>query len=641
MFNKLKLSAKITALAAVIMVLASILGIVATVSMFSASRASAFIAYEALPAIDVVANLLEENSNLRVNLRDYTRTSSPEAEKGIRDAFSKVDREFVRGQQLARTAKSLSALPDMLRRAEEHKAALNRFTDTLFVYGTRQVELDARIVPMGWAIMDSVATLRHAMTRDLHPQRQLMFDVMYGLAQTIKSVNEVLNTKDISTVNAIAEKVAADHRLLNQILNSGDMTGYSGRGLTNVMNMNAEYIGLFNEFVRLQALRNSLAPRQVAANTQFINVLEEMSEGVVGRAKKMGSDAADSLHVNSIVMLVLLIATLILGIVLCVIITHSIVAPISNAISGLSSSADQVTVASDEINSSAQGLSSGATEQAASLEEISSSLNEITAMTKQTADNVRNADTLIKESGIKMGVAVNSMGQLENAVNDIKKSSNDTAKILKDIDEIAFQTNLLALNAAVEAARAGEAGKGFAVVAEEVRNLAQRSAESAKKTAELIEASQAKSQVGVNLVGETSKSLDEVAENSKKVGMIISEITTAADEQARGISQVNSAIGSMDQVTQSNASSSEELAASSEELSSQALSMNDLVGELVGVIDGEDAKMRRASNQRLKPAKKVSTRTMQITHKAPPAKAPAKKESSEHLIPFDDDFGSY
>jgi len=143
------------------------------------------------------------------------------------------------------------------------------------------------------------------------------------------------------------------------------------------------------------------------------------------------------------------------------------------------------------------------------------------------------------------------------------------------------------------------------------------------------------------LVDGTSKSFDEVAGNAAKVGTLIHEITTATNEQAQGITQVNAAIGDMDQVTQANAASSEELAASSEELSAQALSMNDSVGDLVGIVEGEEAKNKRAMLYAQKVNKKFTnknkTKAVQIEYKKP---APAKK-SSEHLIPFDDDYGSY
>jgi methyl-accepting chemotaxis protein len=343
-----------------------------------------------------------------------------------------------------------------------------------------------------------------------------------------------------------------------------------------------------------------------------------------------------------IVLITGLLVAVILGIILSIFITNSIVKPINTAIDGLSSGSDQVTTASSEIASASQGMASGASEQAASLEEISSSLNEITSMTKQTADNARSADSLVGESVHKAREGREAMNRLQKAVVEIQQSSNDTAKILKDIDEIAFQTNLLALNAAVEAARAGEAGKGFAVVAEEVRNLAQRSAESAKKTAELIEMSQSSSAQGVELATETAEVIVKIEEGSGKIAMIVKEITTAAEEQARGVSQVNQAIGNMDQVTQANASSSEELAASSEELSSQAMSMNDLVGDLVGVVEGEDAKAKRASKtankSRFETRKAPAKRTMQIAQKSS-----AAKSSSNTLIPFDDDnnYGEY
>jgi ABC-type transporter Mla subunit MlaD len=173
------------------------------------------------------------------------------------------------------------------------------------------------------------------------------------------------------------------------------------------------------------------------------------------------------------------------------------------------------------------------------------------------------------------------MKRMTETIGKIKSSSDETAKIVGTIDEIAFQTNLLALNAAVEAARAGEAGKGFAVVAEEVRNLAQRSAEAARNTADLIEGAVRNADGGVKVTEEVSSVLDEISEGSRKVSDLVNEIAAASGEQAQGIEQVNLAVSQLDKVTQQNAANAEESASAAEELSSQAEEMRSLVGQFV------------------------------------------------------------
>ena len=162
------------------------------------------------------------------------------------------------------------------------------------------------------------------------------------------------------------------------------------------------------------------------------------------------------------------------------------------------------------------------------------------------------------------------------------------------IDEIAFQTNLLALNAAVEAARAGEAGKGFAVVAEEVRNLAMRSAEAAKNTASMIEESVKNSKNGVDIANEVSKVLEEIVRSVGKTTDLVGEIAAASQEQAQGIDQVNTAVSQMDKVTQQNAANAEESASASEELSAQAESMQEIVGQLVAMVGGAGSQKARS-----------------------------------------------
>ena len=251
---------------------------------------------------------------------------------------------------------------------------------------------------------------------------------------------------------------------------------------------------------------------------------------------------------------------------------------LDQALTQVQRSVQQFRSASSQISSGSQSLATATNQQAGSLEEVSSTVEELSSMTDQNAMNSNEAKGL---SDTARDTAVNgkqSMDRLADAIQRIKVSADETAKIVKTIDEIAFQTNLLALNAAVEAARAGDAGKGFAVVAEEVRNLAQRSAEAAKNTAELIEGSVKNAESGVNLSEEVSGQLEQILEGSSKVNDIVSEIAVASSEQAKGIGQINQAIAQVNQVTQQNAANSEQSASAAEELSAQAQELGQMVG---------------------------------------------------------------
>jgi len=249
--------------------------------------------------------------------------------------------------------------------------------------------------------------------------------------------------------------------------------------------------------------------------------------------------------------------------------------------------ADQVASASVQVSSGGQSLSQGASEQASSLEEVSSSLQEMSSMTKQNTINAREANNVAVEARDSAQRGVESMNRMSSAINKIKTSSDATSKIVKTIDEIAFQTNLLALNAAVEAARAGDAGKGFAVVAEEVRNLAMRSAEAAKNTANLIEEAVKNSENGVAINTEVLKNFQEITEKINKVSQVVAEIAAASEQQDQGISQVNRAVEQLNQLTQQNAANAEESASAAEEMSSQSEEMRSMVaGFRLSVSDG-------------------------------------------------------
>ncbi|NLG42948.1 MAG: methyl-accepting chemotaxis protein [Phycisphaerae bacterium] len=286
-------------------------------------------------------------------------------------------------------------------------------------------------------------------------------------------------------------------------------------------------------------------------------------------------------------------------IIVALLIIRSITHPLNRAIAGLNEGSEQVSEAAAQVAAASQHLASGASEQASSLEETSSALEQMAAMTRQSAENARQASALAGEARASAQTGDSTTQHLTQAMSAINESAGQINKIVKVIEEIAFQTNLLALNAAVEAARAGEHGKGFAVVAEEVRNLAQRSAQAARETTGLIEDSVKRAREGSQVTMEVGESLSSIVQSVAKVTDLVGGIATGADEQAQGVEQINSAVSQMDKITQMNAASAEQCASAAEELSAQAQTVKNMVAGLVKVIGG--AAVRHTSSRKQAP----------------------------------------
>ncbi|TDV98469.1 methyl-accepting chemotaxis protein [Halomonas alkaliantarctica] len=247
-------------------------------------------------------------------------------------------------------------------------------------------------------------------------------------------------------------------------------------------------------------------------------------------------------------------------------------------VAGIKQGAQSVELASKEIANGNADLAQRTEEQSASLVETASSMEQITATVKQSADTAQEARRSTQDMANQANDANVIAEQARVAMEQIERANEKVTAIVEAIDNIAFQTNLLALNASVEAARAGEQGRGFAVVASEVRNLASRSAEEAKQIRKLIENNVASIKEGGNLVTSTSETLKTIAERAQHTAALVSEISSATNEQSHGIEQINQALTQLEEVTQQNAALVEQVATASRSLDDQAGDMADMVG---------------------------------------------------------------
>jgi methyl-accepting chemotaxis protein len=296
---------------------------------------------------------------------------------------------------------------------------------------------------------------------------------------------------------------------------------------------------------------------------------------------------------------------------------NTVIETLGETLGDINNAAEQVASGTHQVSDGSQALSQGATEQASSIEELTASLSEIAAQTRQNAINAGQASDLAKTARDNAVEGNTQMNDLQKAMTEINEASASISKIIKVIDEIAFQTNLLALNAAVEAARAGQHGKGFAVVAEEVRNLAQRSANAAKETTEMISGSIKKVAAGTQIANETAAALVKIVSGVEKATDLVGGIARASNDQAMAVAQINTGIEQVSQVVQTNSATAEESAAASEELSSQATLLKEMVSRFTlssqNRISGQKAAFQPQASARSLGSGKVSVNKPKIS----------------------------
>ncbi len=583
----------------IIVVIAAILGGLGVFNMNSAKDNAEVLAKERIPQVNISHDVSNEAAHIRYKVRGFAYIEDMNDLKGAKEDIERLKKALSEAKAHA----TKYNLPILKEQEEKASKALSEYSASLAISEKLQAErvtIRDNLSKDGGGftlrIEEYLKDMREGAIENVNKGSNEDKDKAIERINKMGKLTNVLGIvysariqvqraradRDTSLLDDAAKKLAAI-TIIDEVIKES-VTKDIREKLETIKGHSTSYqksIEAYIANVKIEAEENK---KRVALGGAMVEAADASMDVGVKRSIEDSTESFNTLSAASTIMVVGLILAVVISIIIAVFIIRSITKPVTEAVKMIAEANTQVVSASDQIASSSTSLAEGASSQASSVEQVSATVEQSTAINNQNAENSREADSLAKAANEAARAGNHKIQELTKAMGKITESSQRIAKIIKTIDEIAFQTNLLALNAAVEAARAGEHGLGFAVVADEVKNLAQRSANAAKETAGIIEEAIEEIKNGNQIAKETSESFAEILEKAKKTSDLIGEITVSIKEQAEGMTQIATAMGQVDQVTQQNAANSEEAAAAAEELNAQAVAMMQSVDSIAKIV---------------------------------------------------------
>ena len=632
-----------------------IVGGIGVVNMRSASTNATKFSEVYAPEVSLASHIFKLTNQIRYDMRGYVYREDEASLVSVKKNFVELQNALAQAEALGKKYQLNALLENqkiVVKGIEEYMHSSERVEKALI----KRKVLDDKMVESAAVFLKSVEAYLSAHEKKLKQEIEEKAPIgkLLERNEKINRMHDVIEVITYSRVYGQRAQIKNDVLMLKGAIQKFDMlykileqmkTVAEKEELADLKTIEMAAKSYEDSLKGFEAIMQEVAKESVVLVNVAVDVLttaEVIAELGLSDVNEVSKELTNTLSIASNTMIIGLMIALVLSIVIAIYIIRSIVNIVTNSVRSLFEGTTQVVSASEQISSASVSLAEGASSQASSVEEVSATIEEATASNNQNADNSREANLLAQHSNDVARQGNQQMADLMVAMEKITDSSQKIAKIIKTIDEIAFQTNLLALNAAVEAARAGEYGLGFAVVAEEVKNLAERSANAAKEITGIIEASIDQVKVGTEVANRTKDSFGEILMSIKKTSDLIGEIAISAKEQAEGMNQIATAMGSVDQITQQNASASEETAAAAEELNAQAISMLESVAE-IAALAGYDIGKERPVVKASKASKQVASLSMppkrlgMSASKKTKAPTSSLKQSNEEVFPLNED----